>query len=283
MSRDNATSGGGRGSFGGDHVGLNGTAPVVPSRGDSKTLVVEKIPDDHLTLDAVNNWFKRFGTVTNVAIDARGLKALVSFSSHEEARSAWKSEEAVFGNRFVKLFWHRPLEGKGQHGTKALAASAPLVKNMASTISSLPKSQTPSAPTLESQINEQKELFARLPAATPEEKKTIMARLRALSEEMSARGKVATSSTSAVKGDKDKQKMEKLDQELELHSANGESMIVDDDTAALKAKLAKLQAEVSTSRGAGPFSARQLSPRAKRLVTNHFSVNSFRLSSRLSV
>jgi RNA-binding protein 26 len=100
-----------------------------PERRD-KTLVVEKIPEDKLSLDAVNSWFKRFGTVTNVAVDAATAKALVSFSTHEEAHAAWKTEDAVFGNRFVKVFWHRPMEGQGLAGQRALAASAPIVASV---------------------------------------------------------------------------------------------------------------------------------------------------------
>jgi RNA-binding protein 26 len=75
-------------------------------------------------------WFKRFGTVTNVAVDASSSKALVSFSSNEEAHTAWKSEDTVFGNRFVKVFWHRPMEGQGLAGQRALAASAPIVASV---------------------------------------------------------------------------------------------------------------------------------------------------------
>jgi RNA-binding protein 26 len=74
-----------------------------PERQD-KTLVVEKILEDKLSLDTVNGWFKHFGTVTNVAVDVSSSKALVSFSSNEEAHTAWKSEDAAFGNRFVRCF-----------------------------------------------------------------------------------------------------------------------------------------------------------------------------------
>ncbi|KAF8807181.1 hypothetical protein BYT27DRAFT_7137640 [Phlegmacium glaucopus] len=128
----------GRGTFGGEVHNFR------PEKRNDKTLVVEKIPEDKLSLEKVNAWFKRFGTVTNVAIDAVNAKALVSFSNHDEAHVAWKSEDAVFGNRFVKVFWHRPMEGHGQVGTRMLAASAPLVANMATAAQTLPTSQ-PSA------------------------------------------------------------------------------------------------------------------------------------------
>ncbi|KAH9487162.1 RNA-binding protein 27 [Psilocybe cubensis] len=130
----------GRGTFGGEVHNFR------PEKRNDKTLVVEKIPEDKLSLEGVNDWFKRFGTVTNVAIDPTNAKALVSFSNHDEAHAAWKSEDAVFGNRFVKVFWHRPMEGHGQIGQRMLAASAPLVANMTSkSASPAPQQQPPSA------------------------------------------------------------------------------------------------------------------------------------------
>lgn len=253
-----------------------------PERRD-KTLVVEKIPEDKLSLDSVNGWFKRFGTVTNVAVDATTAKALVSFSTHEEAHAAWKTEDAVFGNRFVKVFWHRPMEGQGLVGQRALAASAPIVASVtarvqtqtqagptpdaapADTSSSAPPapspkkiSSTPSNPSasalaarqklLEQQIAEQKTLMEKLNTASADEKKDIFAQLRKLGQEMKATSSQATitpskrpSSSMAQPEDREAKERERLDKELELHSA-----VVDGDesTEALQAKLAKLKAEV---------------------------------------
>jgi RNA-binding protein 26 len=205
----------GRGTFGGEVHNFR------PEKRNDKTLVVEKIPEDKLSLEQVNAWFKRFGTVTNVAIDTINAKALVSFSNHDEAHAAWKSEDAVFSNRFVKVFWHRPMEGHGQVGTRMLAASAPLVANMtavpstpqtsasnvpsvspaASTITStttstLRKASAAPPPTLsalaakqhrlQETINEQKMLMASLETASVDQKKDIMAKLRKLGEEMTS-------------------------------------------------------------------------------------------------
>lgn len=263
--------GGARGTFSGDAQSFR------PERRNDKTLVVEKIPEDKLSLDAVNSWFKRFGTVTNVAIDARTAKALVSFSDHNEAHAAWKSEDAVFGNRFVKVFWHRPMEGHGQKGARMLAASAPLVANIAarSATPTTPPTGTPTTTTtrkpvvasnaaaaelaakqklLEEQIAEQKSLMASLAAASGEEKKTIMARLRKLGEEMkppsspaSIPGEFPSHSTSTTQrpasstehsNQRDKER-ERLDKELDLHAVTG-----DESTAELQVKLAKLKEEV---------------------------------------
>ena len=218
-------AGRGRGTFGGEVHNFR------PEKRNDKTLVVEKIPEDKLSLEQVNLWFKRFGTVTNVAIDAVSAKALVSFSNHDEAHAAWKSEDAVFSNRFVKVFWHRPMEGHGQVGTRMLAASAPLVANMAASqptsqtsVSSVPSvppavsasasastsTSTPwkasSAPPstlsvlaakqhrLQETIDEQKTLMASLETASADQKKDIMTKLRKLGEEMKSLT-VAASST----------------------------------------------------------------------------------------
>lgn len=241
-------AGRGRGTFG-DIPGIR------PERRRDKTLVVEKIPSDKLSLEHVNNWFKRFGSVTNVAIDKVQAKALISFSEHEEAHAAWKSEDAVFGNRFVKVFWHRPMEGHGQKGAKMLASSAPVVAGIAAKeITSVAAPRPTPPPTtprkaaavdlaakqkqLEERIAEQKTLMTSLSSATGDEKRQIMAKLKEL-----------TSQPSAPEGpverpiDQDKKQKDLLDKELEVHastSGEGEGESADD----LKAKLERLKAEV---------------------------------------
>ncbi|KAG7099441.1 hypothetical protein E1B28_001292 [Marasmius oreades] len=245
--------------------GRGGPGNFRPERKKDKTLVLEKIPDDKLSLEHVNDWFKRFGTVTNVAIDQAHNKALISFSTHEEAFAAWKSEDAIFGNRFVKVFWHRPMEGQGQTGQRMLAASASVINNANSkdTIQTSKKPATPpSNPSassssnalaakqqkLEQLISEQKDLMQSLDQAPPEERKSIMARLRKLDEEMKIISsnpdpskRTSTDSSGA------EQEKERLDKELELHSAvNGSGADGKETTEDLKAKLEKLRTEAAS-------------------------------------
>ncbi|KAJ9105844.1 hypothetical protein QFC19_003414 [Naganishia cerealis] len=101
-----------------------------PKDNGVRTLVISDVPREHLSLDAIHSYFKQFGTVTNVAIESRVNKALVAFETNAQAYAAWKSEQAVFGNRHVKVLWHKPREGAGELGQKALDASAPLLENM---------------------------------------------------------------------------------------------------------------------------------------------------------
>jgi RNA-binding protein 26 len=248
---------------------------------------VEKIPEDKLSLDQVNEWFKRFGTVTNVATDAVGGKALVSFEKHDEARAAWRSEEAVFGNRFVKVFWHKPMEGHGQVGARMLAASAPLMANMANkekgpspspttsttsaptTISSVPSTSMPALATrkvasastavsalaarqqlLEQKIAEQKTLMSSLEKASAEEKKDIMTKLRKLSDEMTKLTSSSTSSEAETSKASVTNKVEQDKKEKERLDKELEMRKTADETSTteeLKAKLERLKAEVFVS------------------------------------
>lgn len=113
--------GGGRGGRGARPERTHRTNVVDPN---ALTLVVEKLPPEKANIHDLSTYFGRFGTVTKVGVEPHGTRALVSFSTHQEAHAAWKSEEAVFGNRFVVIFWHRPAPGGGVAGQKALEASA---------------------------------------------------------------------------------------------------------------------------------------------------------------
>ena len=250
--------------------------PPRPDRRQDKTLVVEKIPEDRLSLGAVNDWFKKFGTVTNVAVDPPTAKALVTFAEHDQAWKAWKSEEAVFGNRFVKVYWHRPLEGRGGRGMKALEVSATLVGKLrsnedhtaaqpaadgdtepvasSSTIPAPPKKpikQTSNAlqeltakqERLQQMIAEQKALMSQLGTASAEEKKEIMAKLRKLGEDMKTPTPVSAPAPAPPVEKQEDVEMEKAD-----HDANkkdgGEGYGHEESTEELQAKLAKLKEEV---------------------------------------
>ena len=246
--------------------------PPRPDRRQDKTLVVEKIPEDHLSLGAVNDWFKQFGTVTNVAVDPPTAKALVTFAEHDQARKAWKSEEAVFGNRFVKVYWHRPLEGRGGRGMKALEVSATLVGKLrgnedhtathptangdagpvasSSTVPVPPKKPTKSTSNalqeltakqerLQQMIAEQKALMSQLGTAEAEEKKEIMAKLRKLGEDM----KVPAPAPAPPIEKHEDVEMEKADHEaIKKNGGGGNGQ--EESTEELQAKLAKLKEEV---------------------------------------
>jgi len=259
------------GSWSGESEPFDGQGPSSESRRD-KTLVVEKIPPERLSLEEINNWFKRFGSVTNVAIDAPSSKALISFSTHDEARDAWRSEDAVFGNRFVKLYWHRPMANHGQAGAKLLAASAPIINNL----SAPPKTEPvpvksgpprpavidPSQQKFERLMAEQKVLMVKLTSAQTEEKQSIKTRLRELITELqevsaAMRNGSATptppvskpASTPPVQPNGVSVKKDQLDNDLDMMAPESETAKTDASSTVnteLQAKLKKLREEAAS-------------------------------------
>lgn len=59
---------------------------------------------------SLNEHFGKFGHVTNIQLQFDGSpdSALVTFSTRNEAQSAFSSTEPIFNNRFIKVFWHNP-------------------------------------------------------------------------------------------------------------------------------------------------------------------------------
>ncbi|XP_054754914.2 RNA-binding protein 26-like isoform X2 [Lytechinus pictus] len=110
----NQSTGGPGTGFGGAvdlraRIGGKGKGRFVPN---NRILEVRKIPKDCNNITKLNEHFSKFGNIVNLQIAyAQDLEAaLVTFSTHLEAKKAYQSTEAVFNNRFVKVFWHIPPE-----------------------------------------------------------------------------------------------------------------------------------------------------------------------------
>ncbi|RXM30814.1 RNA-binding protein 26 [Acipenser ruthenus] len=76
---------------------------------ENTKLEVRKIPLELNNIRKLNEHFCKFGTIVNlqVAYKSNPEGALIQFSSHEEAKRAISSTEAVLNNRFIKVFWHQ--------------------------------------------------------------------------------------------------------------------------------------------------------------------------------
>jgi hypothetical protein len=73
----------------------------------------------------------------NAAVDATSARALVRFSTHE-AHAAWKTGDAVFDDRLIKVFWHLPMEFQDLAGNTLSASRGPLRRmSPPSTVASL--------------------------------------------------------------------------------------------------------------------------------------------------
>lgn len=229
-----------------------------PRDRNGNTLLITDIPREHTTMAALTDYFGQFGDVTNVAIEGNSRRALVSFTSNAEAYQAWKSDQAVFGNRHVKVLWHKPLPGHGEAGQKALAASKQLLENMKKIeagenlqgghVAKLEGPESRLRKTLaeletkerqqkkETLIAEQKVLFARAATASQEDKMTILARLKDISKEMADADKPPP--------DADMSDKDKLDAQLAKHGMETTAGKDEEELLKLNAQLTSLRDKV---------------------------------------
>eukprot|EP00871_Galdieria_phlegrea_P004725 jgi/Galph1/5253/GphlegSOOS_G3804.1 len=112
------------------------SASRVPEHDLSRSIHVRNIPPEKLKVEEIQSYFTRFGTVSDVLLlpQAAPKRAIVTFSSQEEAREAVSCVDAVFSNRFVKVFFARaedfedvPMDGKERYRrTETVRGSRPL-------------------------------------------------------------------------------------------------------------------------------------------------------------
>jgi len=72
------------------------------------TIVVEQIPEEHFSEQAVRAFFEEFGSIDEVTMQAYKRLALVKFADYAAARRAYDSPKVIFDNRFVKVYWYKP-------------------------------------------------------------------------------------------------------------------------------------------------------------------------------
>ncbi|KAF1912783.1 hypothetical protein BDU57DRAFT_550601 [Ampelomyces quisqualis] len=84
----------------------------APSRDlNNTTLVVEQIPEEQFSDEAVRSFFSKFGTITEIQMHAYKRLAIVEFEDRAGADQAYHSPKVVFDNRFVKVYWYDQSSG----------------------------------------------------------------------------------------------------------------------------------------------------------------------------
>ncbi|KAK6828237.1 hypothetical protein PG987_011578 [Apiospora arundinis] len=80
-----------------------------PMNDKTKTkIVVENIPEENYTEDAIREFFGQFGAIEEVEFrPAQKRIAIIKFDGWDSANGAWKSPKVVFDNRFVKVYWFK--------------------------------------------------------------------------------------------------------------------------------------------------------------------------------
>jgi RNA recognition motif-containing protein len=70
--------------------------------------VVEQIPEENFSEDAVREFFSQFGNIVDVNMQAYKRLAIVKYDDYSAARRAYDSPKVIFDNRFVKVYWYKP-------------------------------------------------------------------------------------------------------------------------------------------------------------------------------
>ncbi|XP_062982144.1 RNA-binding protein 26 isoform X2 [Elgaria multicarinata webbii] len=76
---------------------------------ENTKLELRKVPPELNSISKLNEHFSKFGNLVNLQVAYQGDPegALIQFATHEEAKKAISSTEAVLNNRFIKVYWHR--------------------------------------------------------------------------------------------------------------------------------------------------------------------------------
>jgi RNA-binding protein 26 len=208
------------------------------------TLVIENIPHDSLNLQSVSDFFTKFGTVTNVSLDVARAKALVSFSTPDEARKAHSSPDVVFGNRFVKVYFQRldaPDPSSAPETRPRPTPPAPSPSHPPTRQSKILQGAREQEQRLQRQIAQQKELLQKLEGEKTldsSEKAKIMETLRRLSGELEASALASRTQTPSEPRDPARAALDRELDELSSRSEPAEDY---------QAKLDALRREVGAS------------------------------------
>jgi len=148
-------------------------------------LVIERIPPECCTIAKVADFFGRFGNVVNVTVQAEKTRAKVQFGSADEAQRAYESPQAIFDNRFVKIYFDANDLDRDSLPAAALEEEKEgvVAKKKQDAIKAMLELQKHKQETLARYISQQKELLAKLETSLNEaERPLILQSLKSIGE-----------------------------------------------------------------------------------------------------
>ncbi|CAM1511247.1 Fc.00g087600.m01.CDS01 [Cosmosporella sp. VM-42] len=96
----------GRGSRkGGARAPFSAEGPVNDR--SKTTIVIENIPEESFSEEAVQDFFSQFGTILEISMQPYKHLAIVKYEKWGSANAAYRSPKVIFDNRFVKVFWYK--------------------------------------------------------------------------------------------------------------------------------------------------------------------------------
>ncbi|GAA5857028.1 hypothetical protein JCM9279_003436 [Rhodotorula babjevae] len=174
--------------------GRQAAPPARPARGTSRVISVDNIPSTSLSEAAIRHFFQPFGPILHLGLDLDGRSATITFSAPHEADRALASPQAVFGNRFVRVY--RAVDQgvvpsasgevrKRDDAGARLVAATPAREGSTSSrpVPASALASTARARQLEQNAEQQRALLDEVQGAGVERKRAIMAALRILAVE----------------------------------------------------------------------------------------------------
>lgn len=73
------------------------------------SIVIEQIPKEKCDEHSIRGFFEEFGNIEEVTVLPDRKVAIIRYDSHKAAKTAYESPKVVFDNRFVKIYWYKPL------------------------------------------------------------------------------------------------------------------------------------------------------------------------------
>lgn len=89
---------GGRAEFSSDRPNFDHT---------KTTIVVENIPEEKFSKEAVLAFFSEFGNIVDITMKPYKRLALIKYDDWNAAQAAYNSPKVIFDNRFVKVYWYK--------------------------------------------------------------------------------------------------------------------------------------------------------------------------------
>ncbi|KAI8375161.1 hypothetical protein BD560DRAFT_327017 [Blakeslea trispora] len=245
------------------------------------TLVVEKIPAECCQIAIVNDYFAKFGTITNISVQPNLQKAIIQYSSRAEAEKAYSSPDVIFDNRFVKVYWSKEDTNGAEMSSATTAPSAAQQVNLPAKVSNEPdpelvakraaelaavreekqkkhqehmksilELQKKRESQLQQQIDEQKRLLARLTDSanmSTEEKAELLKQLKQVQSDIDTSRSDAAAAANAAANAQQQNDTAGQDESTTTIITEGETKEEGqtETTEDLKKKLARLEAEAA--------------------------------------
>jgi hypothetical protein len=73
----------------------------------------------------VREFFSAFGPIVEITMQTHPRLALVKYEDNQSAMRAYQSPKTVFNNRFVKIFWYKPVDQNGSPAASDKQQPAP--------------------------------------------------------------------------------------------------------------------------------------------------------------